>query len=409
MAEGGSEEKVGGGAPPVFISYASQDAEVASRFCEALRAAGIEVWFDQSELRGGDAWDASIRKQVKECAVFLPLISANTDARSEGYFRREWNLAVSRMLDIAEDQPFLVPVVIDGTPEATARVPDRFRERHWTRLPRGEAPTAFADRVMRLLSGGRAVSSATPGEARSPAHGIRARADEGFWVAVLPFRYSGSNADLAALAEGLTEDIVTGLSQFSYLRVIARSSTSLFSNEPVDVRTAAKELGLGYVEGVTHDYIRHGTTTLFAALDVANGAVFTQCKARHRHQEFLGFLRHIELNVPKHLDVHLVVDNYGTHKHAKVKAWLARRPRFHVHYTPTYSSWLNQVERWFGLITQRAIRRGSFDSMPDLKRKINEFVEHYNQHPQPFMWTATAESILAKLERLGKVTCGTQH
>lgn len=168
-------------------------------------------------------------------------------------------------------------------------------------------------------------------------------------------------------------------------------------------------MGLGYIEGITHDYIRHGTTTLFAALDIANGQVFTQCKSRHRHQEFLSFLRHIEANVPPPLDVHLVVDNYGTHRHARVKAWLARRPRFHVHYTPTYSSWLNQVERWFGLITQRAIRRGSFDSVPDLKRKINEFVEHYNQHPKPFMWTATADSILAKLERLGKVICGTSH
>src|SRR6202790_1870965 len=167
--------------------------------------------------------------------------------------------------------------------------------------------------------------------------------------------------------------------------------------------------GLGYVEGITHDYVRHGTTTLFAALDIANGQVFTQCKARHRHQEFLSFLRHIEANIPEDLDVHLVVDNYGTHKHAKVKVWLAKRPRFHLHYTPTYSSWLNQVERWFGLITQRAIRRGSFDSVPDLKRKINEFVEHYNQHPKPFMWTATADSILAKHERLGKVICGTSH
>jgi len=168
-------------------------------------------------------------------------------------------------------------------------------------------------------------------------------------------------------------------------------------------------MGLGYVEGITHDYVRHGTTTLFAALDVANGQVLAQCKARHRHQEYLSFLRHIETNVPDNLDVHLVVDNYGTHRHARVKAWLARRSRFHVHYTPTYSSWLNQVERWFGLITQRAIRRGSFDSVPDLKRKINEFVEHYNQHPKPFMWTATADSILAKLERLGKVICGTSH
>jgi putative transposase len=168
-------------------------------------------------------------------------------------------------------------------------------------------------------------------------------------------------------------------------------------------------MGLGYVEGVTHDYVRHGTTTLFAALDVANGSVLTQCKAHHRHQEFLSFLRHIEANVPQHLDVHLICDNYGTHKHAKVRAWLARRSRFHLHHTPTYSSWLNQVERWFALITQQAIRRGSFDSVADLKRKINEFVEHYNQHPRPFMWTATAESILAKIERLCKVINGTRH
>ena len=168
-------------------------------------------------------------------------------------------------------------------------------------------------------------------------------------------------------------------------------------------------MGLGYVEGVTHDYVRHGTTTLFAALDIANGQVFTQCKLRHRHQEFLSFLRHIQVNVPKDLDIHLVVDNYGTHKHATVRAWLARRPRFHVHYIPTYSSWLNQVERWFGHITQKAIRRASFSSVTDLRRQIERFVDHWNEHPKPFIWTATADSILAKLERLGKVICGTSH
>lgn len=168
-------------------------------------------------------------------------------------------------------------------------------------------------------------------------------------------------------------------------------------------------MGLGYVEGVTHDYVRHGTTTLFAALDIANGQVFAQCKARHRHQEFLSFLRHIEANVPSHLGVHLVVDNYGTHKHPRVRSWLARRPRFHLHYTPTYSSWLNQVERWFGLITHRAIRRGSFTSVTDLRRQIDRFVADWNQHPKPFVWTATSDSILAKLERLGKVISGTRH
>ena len=168
-------------------------------------------------------------------------------------------------------------------------------------------------------------------------------------------------------------------------------------------------MGLGYVEGITHDYIRHGTTTLFAALDIANGSVLTQCKPQHRHQEFLSFLRHIETSVPDALDVHLICDNYGTHKHARVKAWLAKRPRFHLHFTPTYSSWLNQVERWFALITNQAIRRGSFDSVTDLKRKINAFVDNYNQHPRPFKWTATADSILAKIESLCKVINGTSH
>ena len=118
-------------------------------------------------------------------------------------------------------------------------------------------------------------------------------------------------------------------------------------------------MGLGYAQGVSHGYVRHGTTTLFAALDIATGEVSAQCKRRHRHQDYLAFLRHIDQSVPEDLDIHLVVDNYATHKHAKVKAWLARRPRYHVHYTPTYASWLNQVERWFGIITQHAIRRGS--------------------------------------------------
>ena len=168
-------------------------------------------------------------------------------------------------------------------------------------------------------------------------------------------------------------------------------------------------MGLGYVEGVTHDYVRHGTTTLFAALDVATGAVLSKCKRRHRHQEFLAFLRHIDAQVPPQFDVHLIVDNYATHKHAKVKVWLARRPRYHIHFTPTYASWLNQVERWFGLITQKAIRRGSFSSVKELVRKIDQFVEHYNAHTRPFFWTATAESILTKVQRLCSLISGTAH
>ena len=168
-------------------------------------------------------------------------------------------------------------------------------------------------------------------------------------------------------------------------------------------------MGLGYVEGVTHDYYRHGTTTLFAALDVVSGQVISQCKARHRHQEFLSFLRHLDNSVPKRLDVHLIVDNYATHKHPKVRAWLAARPRYHVHYTPTYASWLNQVERWFGLITSRVIRRGSFKTVRELIKRIDSFVAHYNAHSRPFVWTATAQSILQKIGRLCNVINGTAH
>src|SRR5437016_4738754 len=168
-------------------------------------------------------------------------------------------------------------------------------------------------------------------------------------------------------------------------------------------------MGLGYVEGVTHDYVRHGTTTLFAALDIATGAVFTECKPRHRHQEFLAFLRRLDQCIPTELDVHLIVDNYATHKHPRVRTWLARRPRYQIHYTPTYSSWLNQVERWFALITQRAIRRGSFGSVKELVAKIDAFVQHYNRSNRPFVWTATADSILEKIARLCSSISGTRH
>jgi transposase len=130
-------------------------------------------------------------------------------------------------------------------------------------------------------------------------------------------------------------------------------------------------MGLGYVEGVTHNYVRHGTTTLFAAFDPLTGTVLSQCKRRHRHQEFLDFLRHVDTSVPKTFEVHLIIDNYATHKHPRVQRWLAARSRYHVHFTPTYSSWLNEVEIWFNIITQKVIRRGTFRSVKNLSPKSN--------------------------------------
>ena len=167
--------------------------------------------------------------------------------------------------------------------------------------------------------------------------------------------------------------------------------------------------GHGHVEGVTQSYIRHGTTTLLAALDVATGAVLAECQRRPRHQEFLRFLERIDASIPPDLDVHLVIDNYATNKHPAVRAWLAARPRYQTHFTPTYASWLNQVERWFGLVTQCAIRRASVRTTQDLVRRIEAFVVAYNASARPFTRTATSESTLARLERLLKAISGSQH
>ena len=153
----------------------------------------------------------------------------------------------------------------------------------------------------------------------------------------------------------------------------------------------------GQVERHTHDYERHGTTTLFAALNVVTGTVLRRCLARHRHQEYLRFLRDIDAHVPDNLEVHLVVDNYATHKTPQVMRWLAKRPRFHLHFTPTYSSWLNQVERLFAEVTNKAIRRGSFQSVRDLEKAIHDYLDARTD--KPFVWTATADRILESIRR----------
>jgi transposase len=160
---------------------------------------------------------------------------------------------------------------------------------------------------------------------------------------------------------------------------------------------------------MTHDYKRHGTTTLFAALDVLKGEVIGQCLPRHRHQEFLKFLKTINKNTPQHLDVHCIVDNYATHKKQEVKNWLEKHPRFHFHFIPTSSSWLNLVERWFREITDKTIRRGVFHSVPELITTIMQYIQHNNQNPKPFVWTKSANDILTKVNRGSKALHDTLH
>src|ERR1700676_4868106 len=150
---------------------------------------------------------------------------------------------------------------------------------------------------------------------------------------------------------------------------------------------------------MTHDYKRNGTTTLFAALNVLDGKVIGECQVRHRHQEWLKFLSRLDREFPQELELHLVMDNYGTHKEPHVQAWLKKHPRFVCHFVPTSSSWLNLVERWFRKLTEKAIRRGSLGSVPDLKRAIDKFLNAWNKNPKPFIWSATVEDIIKKIDR----------
>jgi TolB-like protein/Flp pilus assembly protein TadD len=266
----------------VFLSYASQDAEAAERICEALRAAGVEVWFDQSELRGGDAWDQSIRRQIKNCALFIPVVSRHTHERAEGYFRLEWKLAVDRSHLIMANKAFLLPVVIDDTREDDENVPDKFREVHWTRLLGGETPPPFAERVKRLLtsetspapylthSGGNAVASHAAtgsrlsGRRAGVLYGAIAAAlllTLGYLgverlnrskptgpapasIAVLPLANESGEASQQYFSDGLSEDLITALSQFPGLKVIGRTSAFQFRDSKEDSRSIGAKLGV---------------------------------------------------------------------------------------------------------------------------------------------------------------------
>src|SRR5258705_1366259 len=175
------------------------------------------------------------------------------------------------------------------------------------------------------------------------------------------------------------------------------------SVQALDRTQASLPMVKGRGATMTHDYKRHGTTTLFAALDVLTGMIISQCQSRHRHQEWLKFLKTIDRQVPKDLQIHLILDNYTTHKHEEVRTWLDKHPPFHLHFTPTSSSWLNLLERWFPELTDKPLRRGVFPSVPDPVTSTQEYIDAPTNDPRPYVWTATAESILAKVAR-GRIT-----
>ncbi len=256
-------------AKAVFLSYTSQDADAARRICEALQAAGLEVWLDQSELRGGDAWDAAIRRQIKACTLFMPIISANTSARVEGYFRLEWKLAIDRSHLIAAERAFIVPVVIDGTRDTDALVPDKFREVQWTHCPAGEVSGKFVERVTRLLSPDRpaAIPTASPAPARA-AHGRRnlllagiaiaivllgagallfhktvLHSSEINMVAVMPFDNATGDSANEYLTDGISDSLINKLAGLKGLHVISRTSAFALKGLKLDPMKIASKLG----------------------------------------------------------------------------------------------------------------------------------------------------------------------
>ncbi|MBS0380368.1 MAG: TIR domain-containing protein [Proteobacteria bacterium] len=288
----------------VFISYASEDGDAAQRIADALKSAGVEVWFDRSELRGGEAWDHTIRQRIRDCRLFVAIISANTEQRLEGYFRREWKLAADRMDDMASRVAFLLPVLIDGTPESVAEVPDRFRQLHWTHLPGGEATPAFVARVSALLSGeASGAGPVRPAPAPPPTVVVRrprvalaaavvltliaagallvvprylhrsavASAAPEKSLAVLPFVDLSEKHDQEYFADGLAEELIDLLGRSSGLKVISRTSSFSFKGRSEDIPTIAAKLNVANVlEGSVRragDRLRV-TTQLVAA---ANG------------------------------------------------------------------------------------------------------------------------------------------
>jgi transposase len=273
---------------------------------------------------------------------------------------------------------------------------------------RGRKPSIPAEKVQAIVAA--TLHEKPPGETHwscrsmAKAQGVSPATVQRIWSArnIQPHRVQTFKLSNDKRFEEKLVDVV-GLYLNPPEKAIVLSMDEKSEIQALDGTQASLPMKKGRAGTMTHDYKRHGTTTLFAALDVLSGAVIGECLPRHRHTEFLKFLRTIDREVPKGLQVHLVLDNYSTHKHENVKKWLAKHPRFHLHFTPTSSSWLNLIERWFGKLTDKAIRRGVFHSVPELITAIETYLTINSENPEPFLWTATAEQILTKVQR-GRAT-----
>lgn len=276
---------------------------------------------------------------------------------------------------------------------------------------RGRKPSIPPEKVQEIVHA--TLHEKPPGETHwscrsmARAHGVSRTTVQKIWAArgLKPHRVETFKLSRDPRFEEKLADVV-GLYLNPPERAIVLSMDEKSQIQALDRTQPSLPMKPGRAGTMTHDYKRNGTTTLFAALDVLSGSVIGQCLPRHRHSEFLAFLRTIDRTVPKRLQVHLILDNYATHKHPNVKAWLAKHPRFHLHFTPTSSSWLNMVEGFFAQLTNKALRRGAFASVPDLIAAIDAYLTANNSNPTPFTWTKTADQIVEKVQR-GRVTLNT--
>jgi TolB-like protein/Tfp pilus assembly protein PilF len=388
--------------PPgaVFLSYASQDVAAAERIASTLRAAGIEVWIDKSELRGGDAWDQSIRKQIKACALFIPIISRHAHDRIEGYFRLEWKLAVDRSHLIAPDQAFLLPVAIDDTPQSDERIPDRFRELQWTRLPAGEATPGFIERVRRLLS--REASSTQAAAApifptsAGPVSGgsvaLPWRSKPGLWaigavvavaltaiavdrlllsrrspsstvlttqpaaaapataaafnppphsVAVLPFVNMSGDKEQEYFSEGLTEELLNSLSRIDQLQVAARTSSFSFASEHPDITTVAHKLNVG---AVLEGSVRRSEHTIRVTAQLVNAVTGFHVWSQ-TYDRSLGDVLQLQTEIATAVASALKVSLLGDEA-AKIEVGATRNPA-------AFDAYLRATKTYWGAVNQK--------------------------------------------------------
>lgn len=325
-------------------------------------------------LRAGIVLRAADGAQNKDIAVDL-----KTSRKTVGLWRERF--AVSRLAGIEKDAPRP-----GRTPALGAEV-----AREIVRKTTQEKPAAATHWSTRTLAAVSGVSHATVHRVWQ-ANGLKPHLVKTFKV---------SNDPPAFLNEKQAEKLidVVGLYLNPPEHALVLSCDEKSQIQAMDRTQKSLPLFPGRCQTMTHDYRRHGTTTLFAALNVADGKVIGDCQSRHRHQEWLKFLKKIDAETPPDLDLHLILDNYATHKHATVKTWLKKHPRFHLHFTPTSSSWLNLVERWFREITDKRLRRGTFRSVPELVAAIHEYLDHNNTHAKPLIWTKQAAPILEKVRR----------